>query len=88
MSISKLCLLYQSHSIFLGLASCFLLSVVQDGALPPVLALCGMSVSEAIALIAVRTLNLLMENIGSHTALIEVKITVDVLHFQEVAKFN
>ncbi|XP_071829035.1 uncharacterized protein [Apostichopus japonicus] len=45
--------------------------VVQDGALPPVLALCGMSVSEAIALIAVRTLNLLMENIGSHTALIE-----------------
>lgn len=45
--------------------------VVQDGALPPVLALCGMNVSEAIALIAVRTLNLLMENIGSHTALIE-----------------
>ncbi|XP_041485617.1 uncharacterized protein LOC121431903 [Lytechinus variegatus] len=44
---------------------------ISDGALQPVLKLCGMQASEAIALLAVRTLNLITEHAGNHAAIIE-----------------
>ncbi|XP_033644401.1 uncharacterized protein LOC117304034 [Asterias rubens] len=44
--------------------------VIQDGALQPVLQLCGVS-SSAIALLAVNTLNLITEDTQSHKAIIE-----------------
>ncbi|XP_033127379.1 zinc finger FYVE domain-containing protein 26-like [Anneissia japonica] len=44
---------------------------ITNGALQPVLSLCSMNVSEAIALLAVMTLNLITEHQGNHAALIE-----------------
>ncbi|XP_072165513.1 uncharacterized protein [Diadema setosum] len=47
------------------------MKAIADGALQPVLKLCGMQASEAIALLAVRTLNLITEHAGNHAAIIE-----------------
>ncbi|XP_022079409.1 uncharacterized protein LOC110973147 [Acanthaster planci] len=44
---------------------------IHDGALQPVLHLCGMTSSSAIALLAVKTLNLITEDTKSHQAIIE-----------------
>ncbi|XP_071952675.1 uncharacterized protein [Antedon mediterranea] len=44
---------------------------ITQGVLQPVLSLCSMNVSEAIALLSVMTLNLITEHQDNHTALIE-----------------
>ncbi|XP_072051017.1 uncharacterized protein [Amphiura filiformis] len=45
--------------------------VVSDGAMQPILNVCSMRVSSAIALIAMQMLNLVTEDEGSHAAIIE-----------------